>query len=217
MYLGKNGYVWKTAPINNAGGKTPAKNIVYIRPGPTDPAKNVIEPADIFSIFFTEEILSEILVHTNEKIAKLQEKYRVKTATVAELRALLGIIFLSAALKNDHLLAKLLFDTSYSGERYRTTMSRERFNFLINSLRFDDQETREERKKCNNFAPISNIWDIFIGNCMNNYKPNAYVTIDELVGFRGKCPFRIYEYMPNKPNKYGIKIVMLCDVATSIL
>nr|CAH7717465.1 unnamed protein product [Callosobruchus chinensis] len=53
----------------------------------------------------------------------------------------------------------------------------------------------------------------FINNCTGNYKPSAYLCIDEqLVGFRGRCLFRIY--MPNKPNKYGMKIVMLCDVAT---
>lgn len=33
-----------------------------------------------------------------------------------------------------------------------------------------------------------------------------------LLGFRGRCPFRIY--IPNKPDKYGIKFPMMCD-ATS--
>ncbi|KAJ8897823.1 hypothetical protein PR048_003176 [Dryococelus australis] len=34
-----------------------------------------------------------------------------------------------------------------------------------------------------------------------------------LVGFRGRCRFRIY--MPNKPSKYGIKVMILSDARTS--
>lgn len=57
---------------------------------------------------------------------------------------------------------------------------------------------------------------MFIEVCRTKYKPGSYVTIDEqLVGFRGKCPFRMY--IPNKPSKYGLKIVLLCDVATKYL
>ncbi|GBP17464.1 PiggyBac transposable element-derived protein 4 [Eumeta japonica] len=38
----------------------------------------------------------------------------------------------------------------------------------------------------------------------------AYVTVDEkLEAFRGRCSFR--QYIPNKPNPYGIKVQALCD------
>lgn len=38
----------------------------------------------------------------------------------------------------------------------------------------------------------------------------AFVTIDEMLpAFRGKCSFR--QYMPSKPNKYGIKIQAAVD------
>ena len=39
------------------------------------------------------------------------------------------------------------------------------------------------------------------------------MSIDEhLMGFRERVPFRVY--MGNKPDKYGIKIWMMCDVET---
>ena len=63
---------------------------------------------------------------------------------------------------------------------------------------------------------ISKIWEEFIEVCKTKYKPSSYVTIDEqLVGFRGHCPFRMY--IPNKPAKYGLKLVLLCDVSTKYL
>ena len=45
---------------------------------------------------------------------------------------------------------------------------------------------------------------------MDAYVPGTNLTIDEqLVTFRGRCPFR--QYMPSKPEKYGIKIWAICD------
>lgn len=42
------------------------------------------------------------------------------------------------------------------------------------------------------------------------------MTIDEqLVTFRGRCPFRIY--IPSKPGRYGIKIWALCDATNAYL
>ncbi|KAG8240605.1 hypothetical protein J6590_108232 [Homalodisca vitripennis] len=85
-----------------------------------------------------------------------------------------------------------------------------RFEFLINCLRFDEKTTRDARKELDPFAAIREIWDIFIQHCKELYTPGAYCTIDEqLLAFRGNCQFRMY--IPNKPAKYGIKIVMLCN------
>ena len=54
---------------------------------------------------------------------------------------------------------------------------------------------------------------MFQNNCKNNFQPFEYVTIDEqLLGFRGRCPFK--QYIPTKPDKYGIKIWICADVKT---
>ena len=46
------------------------------------------------------------------------------------------------------------------------------------------------------------------------YTPGPHMTVDEqLVCFRGKCPFR--QYIPSKPDKYGIKLWAICEVNTS--
>lgn len=133
-----------------------------------------------------------------------------------ELKALIGLLIFSGAMKDNHLPTQMMFDDLFCGCRYRATMSRERFNFLINCLRFDDKKTREERKKESKLAPVKEIWDKVIQNCRDNYKPGSYCTIDEqLVGFRGRCPFRVY--MSSKPNRYGIKIIMLCDSGTNYM
>lgn len=214
--LGKNNFKWKTNETL-VTGKHPRRNIIHVQPGPSGNARSCSEPIDCYKLFFTDEIINKLLVHTNEEIFRKRQNYALKhkatisDVTLAELNALLGLIILAAAFKNNHLSAGLLFDSTFSGNRYVATMSRDRFNFLISCLRFDCKDTREERKSETKLAPISEIWDIFTKNCRENYKPSAYVAIDEqLVAFRGRCPFRMY--IPSKPDRYGIKIIMMCLV-----
>ena len=52
--------------------------------------------------------------------------------------------------------------------------------------------------------------------CKSYYEPGATLTVDEqLLGFRGQCPFRMY--ISSKLTKYGIKIITLCDVSTKYM
>ena len=217
-FMGKNGFHWKAQP-NVQRGKIPNKNIIHIRPGPI---KNLApDPESCFNLFLTTDILDEIVLRTNEEMERQRKNYKTTNTTVRdtcieEMKASIGILFLSAALKDNHLCTKLLFDSDFCGDRYRASMSRERFMFITYCIRFDDKETREERRAESKLAPIKDVWDSFVSNCIANYKPSSYCTIDEqLVGFRGRCPFRVY--MCNKPNKYGLKIVMICDNATKYM
>lgn len=217
---GKDKHKWSSRQPRSQS-RRPSRNIVHIRPGPVRSCKNLLDPLQCFSCFITDNMIDLIVTHTNAEIAIKSQKYKTVKSTqrptdANELRALIGILTLSAALKDNHLPSRELFDTTFCGNRYRSTMSCERFDLLINCLRFDDKSTRQERRLTDVFAPFRDIWDLFIAKCQENYKPGCYLTIDEqLLGFRGRCPFRIY--IPNKPNKYGIKIVMLVDNSTKYM
>jgi hypothetical protein len=51
----------------------------------------------------------------------------------------------------------------------------------------------------------------FVENCKKYYSLGENVTFDEkLEAFRGRCGSK--QYIPSKPNKYGIKIYALVDV-----
>ncbi|UYV71053.1 hypothetical protein LAZ67_8001550 [Cordylochernes scorpioides] len=92
-------------------------------------------------------------------------------------------------------------------------MNERRFVFLLNVLRFDNRESREERRKDDKLAPIRELCELFIAKCSSLYTPGTNCTIDEsLLNFRGRCGFK--QYIPNKPAKYGIKVFVLADSAT---
>lgn len=76
--IGKDGnFSWSKEPVAALGQKPPSKNIVHIRPGPTANAKNSLCPASCFKLFFTADILEEILVYTNKEINIQRENYTI--------------------------------------------------------------------------------------------------------------------------------------------
>lgn len=89
-------------------------------------------------------------------------------------------------------------------------MSLKRFKVIMRVLRFDDKNTRSERRERDKLAPIRTVFDKWANNLKVMYSPYANVTVDEqLLPFRGRCPF--IQYIPKKPAKYGIKLWALCD------
>lgn len=214
---GKNRYVWATTK-GNTSTRTSVRNIVRTSRGPTRSCRGITDEVSCFEKFFTVEIFEEIVKWTNVEISVKRALYKTVTPTqddtnILEIKALVGVLILSAALKDNHLTSDELFNSNYCGYGYVAAMSRERFDFLVRCLRFDDRDLRLQRTQSDPFTPIRVIWNILISQCRNNYTPGTNVTIDEqLLGFRGRCKFRMY--IPNKPAKYGIKIEMMCDSGT---
>lgn len=80
-------------------------------------------------------------------------------------------------------------------------------------MRFDNAQTRihEETDKT---APITEICNCLIANSQNVYSLSTNVTVDEmLVPLQGRWHYHVF--MPQKPKKYGIKIMCLTDSKTS--
>ena len=120
------------------------------------------------------------------------------------------ILVFSGCQRDNHLSVEEMWSPELGSPFYRSAMGQVRFEFLNRCLRFDNPVTRQERRAVDKFAPIRKIFDMFNENCRRLYSPGDCMTVDEqLLGFRGKCPFRMY--IPSKPNKYGIKLIMICD------
>ena len=74
-------------------------------------------------------------------------------------------------------------------------------------------DTREERRFLDKFSSFREVRNFFESKCRENYKPSAEVCVDEqLIPFRGCYPFR--QYLPSKPDKYGMKLFLLVDCNT---
>ena len=195
--------------------KRRAHNIITKLPGVIGAAKNVRTIYDSWNCFFTDEILDIIVTNTNRYISTIRRNFSrerdARDTDRIEIKAVIGLLYLAGLLRSNRQILEELWSTEGMGvEMFRTVMSLKRFKFLLRCFRFDNKETRDERKKLDKLAPVREIFDLFVENCKKNYCMGQNVTIDEkLEGFRGKCPFR--QYIPSKPNKYGIKIFAMVD------
>ena len=217
-FIGKDGTTRWKKHCHNKRVRTRKENIIVRLPGVKQYAKNAKSVLECWSLYFTDDMLAIIVDNTNLYISKLTEKYtrerRAKPTDVCEIKALLGLLYLAGTLKSSRLNTKELWERNGTGvERFWLVMSRDRFHFLLRCLRFDNLDTRDERRQFDKLAPIQTLFDSFVGNCKNAYTVGANTTLDEkLEAFRGRCSFK--QYMPKKPNKYGIKIFALVDSST---
>jgi hypothetical protein len=187
-----------------------------------DETKNANTQQDAFSLFISDDILSIILTHTNQKIheylfnctGKVQ-KWMQRTP-LDELGAVISLL-IYGVFESSHEHIESLYKMDGTGRLvFPVIMAKNRFWFLLSFLRFDDKATRTERRSEDKMAAFREIWDTFIGLCKSLYLVGSAVCIDEhLLPFRGRSGFR--QYMPKKPSKYRIEIWMMCDCATKYM
>lgn len=196
--------------------KTQKYNIITHLPGCKGPAKNVTTPAESFILFFDEFVLDLLVENTNKYIIEVvKDKFSrtrdARLVTKNEIKAFLGLLIAGGVMRSSHLNFDDLFSPDDMGnEFFYTTMSKQRFLFILRCVRFDDKATRAERQETDKLAAIRALFDYIVNKCGQLFTPSEYLTVDEqLVAFRGHCNFR--QYMPSKPNKYGIKIFALVD------
>ena len=78
-------------------------------------------------------------------------------------------------------------------------------------LRFDMRNTRSERLQDDKFCLMSFVLSRFVSKSQRSYNPQESLTIDEQL-FPTKARCRFTQYMPNKPDKFGIKFWVLADL-----
>lgn len=217
-YYGKNRYKWsRQEPTRHV--RTPSHNLIVHLPGLRQPAKiqEYNNPQKVWNLLFSDDMINRIVQWTNVKLRTMAEGYKrkdkpeLKDVDYVEMKAFLGLLVFSSAFKSNHEHISALFATDGTGrEIFRLVMSEKRFSVLLACLRFDNPEDRIMRALSNPAAAISELFTMFFQNCQSMYTVGENTTIDEmLIGFRGRCRFKMY--MPQKPVKYGLKVMLLTD------
>ena len=175
--------------------------------------------ADAFGLFISNDILEEVVECTNQ----YRQQYKgllEGEILIDELKAFMGVLLASGRANGLCISLRSVWDTEplFKQFYYSSVISRDRFHHIYQVLRFDDKATRETRKQISNdsFEAMRKVFNMFNMNCLNNYWPGPYLTVDErLVKFRGRCSFKVY--MKSKPGRYGIKLWAAADAETSYL
>lgn len=219
--IGRNGRVWTADPAPQHRRRQ--QDIIRQQPGVSgEGRKDTIR--DVMGLYLTEDILAIIVRETNREAARVHREWYEEhhagqqkewnPVTIEELMAFIGLLILAGVYHGNHEPLSELWSPKTGRPIFIATMSLKRFQAILRYLRFDNKNTRVERRATDKLAPIRDVWDMFVLQLRKFYIPGSDVTVDEqLVPFRGRCPFR--QYIPSKPAKYGIKIWWACDATTS--
>ncbi|XP_046575728.1 piggyBac transposable element-derived protein 4-like [Haliotis rubra] len=210
-YCSRDGTQWFKHPMSLA--RTPQRNIIRQLNGKvTNVNGDFQNPMEAFSLYVCPEIVDDIVKWTNQ-FAETKLGTQWKQTDGIEVTALIGIWIIAGVTHNNNQSTEMLWSTKYGLSQVRSTMSRERFQHLMTYLRFDDKAERSQRQERDKLAPIRKVFDTFNARLQRFYSPGAYLTVDEqLVPFRGRCGFK--QYIPSKPDKYGLKIFWIVDAKT---
>uniref|UniRef100_A0A3B4HAA9 PiggyBac transposable element-derived protein domain-containing protein n=1 Tax=Pundamilia nyererei TaxID=303518 RepID=A0A3B4HAA9_9CICH len=184
-----------------------------ITPGPTLYAVARISTLrSAFDLFVTEEIIQLLCTHTNLYGRRKCENWR--DVDDVEMRAYIGILILAGVYRPRDETTRGLWADKTGRAIFRATMPLYRYSQISANVRFDDKLIRPGRFRSDKLAAFRVLWEKWVARLPLLFNPGVDVCVDEqLVAFKGRCGFR--QYMPSKPTKYGIKIWVTCDVATS--
>ena len=95
------------------------------------------------------------------------------------------------------------------------------FNQIIICTRFQEivrvmgfNEARRAWRSPDKLQPNRRVFEMWNDTLLDAFVPGLYLNVDEqLLAFRGRCPFR--QYILYTLDKHGIKIWTVCDSATS--
>ncbi|CAD7088257.1 unnamed protein product [Hermetia illucens] len=207
--LSKDGKYCYFEPPPQLLNRSNASFALHETPGPTLFASS--RCTDILSSFllFMEPIEKTIVEMTNLYGSRKYKELWLPV-DIASLRAYYGLLILAGVYRSHGQCINELWDDQTGPPIFRATMTLKKFKLINECIRFDDKEQRKGIRSRDKLAPIRNVYDKWVNRLKMCYTVGKNVTVDEqLVPFRGRCPFT--QYIPSKPHKYGIKIWCLCD------
>ncbi|XP_039301196.1 piggyBac transposable element-derived protein 4-like, partial [Nilaparvata lugens] len=183
---------------------------------------------DCFSLFFSKEVMKNIKVETNRyagcTIIKLRRQNQLKEhslwnkwhcVTVEEMYSFFSIILHMCIVRKPSIDDSWVTDPFVSTPFPSSIMSRDRFKSILSMLHVNNNEKYIPRGQPNHdpIFKLRPLFDHLRQSFSRAFAPNCNLTVDEgMCGFRGRISFRVY--LKNKPQKYGIKMFIVCDAST---
>lgn len=122
---------------------------------------------DVWNLILDQAIIDMIVVHTNIKLTAIRQnlgentnKSNYRSTDNVEINALFDLLLLSSILKSSNETVTSMFSKDGCPRPvFNASKSVKRFEILLSSLRFDDAQTRPQRKAIDKAAAISEIFN----------------------------------------------------------
>ena len=182
------------------------------------PARRNFKEVDFFHLFFTNDLISSIVEHTNTyawmNIIK-KKKYASKDGSWKEtspneIRMFIALLLYMGVVNVPAHDRYWSIKSLFHGLWARVMMPRLRFKALLAMLHVVDpgsEQAGDKLRKVNSFI------DQFRDRCVSLYQPAQNQAVDERL-VKSKHRSGIRQYLKNKPAKFGIKLWVIADSAT---
>lgn len=208
VFRGRDGTEWQLAPEVERRGRVVQRNVFTERVGPTRAAETIRTPRDAFLELFDNWCLRHIVNCTLDHARRTDEQFQFDEQ---DLEKFIGLLFLRAVNHQKGFPFDQLWSKKYGSPIFSKTMPRDRARDIKKFLRFDFRDERRRNLQRDKFTMISAILNRFNENSQRLYRPVAEMTIDEQL-FPTKARCRFTQYIPSKPDKFGIKFWILAEV-----
>ena len=172
-------------------------------------------PLDVFSHFFTDELIDEIVKQSNLYASHVMgnEKYNEwDKITVSDLKAYFGFYILMGINHLPSIHDYWRVDPFVRFSPIADRITRNRFKEITRYLHFVDNTQLQKRGEPNydRLGKIRPIMLILKQKFLSNYEPNCQQAIDEaMIPFQGRSAIK--QYLPMKPIKRGLKVWVRAD------
>ena len=132
--------------------------------------------------------------------------------TIDDMKCFLALTVVMGIVVHEDIPSYWSTDCALQTPFFPAVMSRNRFLNILSFFHLSDNETIPRRGN-EGYDPLRKLGSSFsnlVSRFETAWQPGQHVSIDEgMIAFRGRVHFRCY--MPDKPDKYGMKSFMLCD------
>ena len=179
-------------------------------------------------MFLSDDIIEDIVIFTNsytdiiketpEIIDRIQATNRSlfklwKPVTVNEMWMYISVISIMGIVKKPMYHMYWSKDHMFSTPIFSRLMRRDRFEQIRKMLHFTDPLLEDLDDP---LTKLSSFLDKVQANFKRIYTPSKNVAVDEYLSlWKGRLKFRVY--IPNKRERYGVKIYMLCESSSAYL
>ena len=173
---------------------------------------------DFFNLFFTVELVNNIVNHTNsyayeQAMAGSHQSYTKndgswQEVTSDEIRRLIALLIYFGLIRVSHTVDNYWSIKSlYNGLWARSFMTRHRFKALMAMLHVVDPANEPAGDKLHE---VNSLLEFFKSRCKELYQPRQNVAIDERM-VKSRHRSGIKQFNKDKPTRWGIKLWVLAD------
>ena len=175
--------------------------------GPTEPGGIDSVPLDYFDQLFDQTLVDLLVTETNTYAQQMERKQWDGPTDSQEMRAYLGILYLTGIHKLPHFNDYFSSDWVLGVPAVQQVFTQRRFWQLWNNLHLADNVTTPSRESANydKLYKVRKYLDTLKCNFQHFFRIGQNCSVDEhMVKGKGRNPFK--QYMPGKPVKRGTKI-----------